>query len=362
MSNLIYIEETINSMRDILEGIALYRLSIKDYAVEERYRTARKRLIELKPLIGEVPDFLKDSNDAWGYWDFIKTLSTYDERREFLKNSYDLHYSSACNNYEEVSIEQHFLQRDLVLDEKIGAGGFGTVHKATHAALGSLRAVKVFDPSFYQGEGKPVQRFAREASLLGSLSHRNIVRFYDAGIAGRTPFIVTEFIDGDNLDQIMREKGIFRELEVRKLCLQVLQALQEAHSLGIYHRDIKPSNIMMSGDIYKIVDFGAGVAIEHTLATRLTTSAVGTSGFIAPELQMEPTLLGAGPDLYSVGVTAHYLLTGTLPHPGNMQRSLSDQGVSTDFSDLLIRSLSPPKERYESADDMGTEIGRLRSI
>lgn len=359
MSNLIYIEQTISNMRDILEGIALRRFSIKDYAVEEKYRTARKRLIELTPLIGEAPEFLKNSSDEWGYWDFIKTLATYDERREFLKNSYDSHYSSACNDYEEVSIEQHFLQRDLVLDENIGAGGFGTVHKATHAALGSLRAVKIFDPIFYQGEGKPVQRFAREASLLGSLSHRNIVRFYDAGIAGRTPFIVTEFIDGDNLDQIMKKKGNFCESEVKKLCLQILHALQEAHSLGIYHRDIKPSNIMMSGDTYKIVDFGAGVAIEHTLATRLTTSAVGTSGFIAPELQMEPTLLGAGPDLYSVGVTAHYLLTGTLPHVGKMQQWLSDQGVSTGLSDVLIKSLSHPKERYESADTMGTEIGRL---
>jgi serine/threonine protein kinase len=170
---------------------------------------------------------------------------------------------------------------------------------------------------------------------------------------------VTEFIEGKGLDKLRAENGNFTEHDVVTMCLDVLQAVQSAHDEGIYHRDIKPSNILLSNGKHRIVDFGAGVAIEHQLTTRLTTTAVGTPGFIAPELQEEPTLLGPGPDIYAVGATAHYMLTGRLPYSGNTSHWLISQRVSKELSEVVEKSLSSPEARYRSADSMAMEISRL---
>jgi hypothetical protein len=173
VSNLVYIKDVIQEMRNVLEGIALGRMSLQGGDADVRYKKTLKRLRLLKPLIGEVPDFLTSLDGGWDYWGHIKHYKRYEERREFLRQHFDPHYENVLSGYKELSTEQHLLQRDLVLEEEIGGGGFGVVHKATQVTLGALRALKLFSPHFYQGEGKPIQRFAREASLLEKLSHPN---------------------------------------------------------------------------------------------------------------------------------------------------------------------------------------------
>jgi hypothetical protein len=122
VNNLAYIEDIIQEMRKVLEGIALGRMSLQGGDANDRYSKTIKRLRLLKPLIGEVPDFLINLNDGWDYWCHVKHYKSYEERREFLRQHFDPHYENVLSSYKELSAEQHILQRDLALEEEIGGG------------------------------------------------------------------------------------------------------------------------------------------------------------------------------------------------------------------------------------------------
>jgi len=362
MSNLIYIERIINEMSEMLSGIATGRVSLQTDGPNEQYIKLRKRIIDLAPLIGPPPEFVSNASDGWKFWTFIKNYKTYDERRKYIADHFTGHYERVLVSQQNVDLGEQLLHRDLLLEDEIGSGGFGVVYKATHLTLNSARAVKVLDPRFYSGEDAPLCRFAREADLLSRVEHPNVVRFFDAGIAGGKPFIITEFLPGRNLQQIRNTSENLGEKEVINICCAVLTALGAAHAREVYHRDIKPSNIMCDGDMVKVLDFGAGVAISYTLSSRLTTQAIGTSGYIAPELQADPTLLAPGPDLYSLGVTAHFLLTGRQPYPADPGYFLREAKVSSALTGVIVQALRPPDERYKNAAEMGSALEGVQSL
>lgn len=107
---------------------------------------------------------------------------------------------------------------------------------------------------------------------------------------------------------------------------------------------------------------GAGVAVSYTLSSRLTTSAMGTSGSIAPELEAEPTLLAPGPDLYSLGVTAHFLLTGRQPYLADPGYFLREAQVSSALTGVIVQALKPPDERYKNAAEMSSALAGVQSL
>jgi serine/threonine-protein kinase len=199
--------------------------------------------------------------------------------------------------------------------EKIGEGGMGVVYRGEHEMLRRPTAIKLLPPHI-AGE-VTLRRFEREAQQTARLTNPHTVSVYDFG---RTPegafYYVMEFLDGVDLDRLVREEGALPPGRVVNILRQVCEALAEAHSVGLIHRDIKPANILLSvwggvPDYAKIVDFGLVKEIDEAEDARLTRENVfaGTLNYLAPE-----SIEGGSPDprsdLYSLGAVAYFLLTG----------------------------------------------------
>ena len=216
------------------------------------------------------------------------------------------------------------------LQELLGAGGMGTVYKAEHLLLERSVALKVISRSLTDRPAA-VERFRREARLAARLSHPNIVTAHDAEQAGDTHFLVMEFVAGVNLAQLVQEQG---PLPVDRACdyaAQAARGLEHARQHGMVHRDIKPHNLMLTPDgRVKILDFGlarfaseVGADAIPSGAGGASTSAgatsaglvLGTADYIAPEQADDPRAADIRSDLYSLGCTLFFLLTGQVPFP-----------------------------------------------
>jgi len=219
-----------------------------------------------------------------------------------------------------------------ILDQ-LGRGGMGRVYKAEHRTMGRLVALKVLANELLSTE-RAVQLFLHEVRAAALLVHPNIVTAYDANEAGGRYYLVLEFVDGPNLDQLVRKQG---PLSVGLACDYVRQAcaaLQCAHARGMVHRDVKPANILVqwhgaSGDdspgLVKVSDFGLARLAEPsperahdhsgTIVTRDNT-VMGTPDYLSPEQSRSLHKTDIRGDLYSLGCTFHFLLTGEVPFPG----------------------------------------------
>jgi serine/threonine-protein kinase len=201
------------------------------------------------------------------------------------------------------------------LDEKIGEGGMGVVYRARHAMLRRETAVKLLPPDRTAKE--TLARFEREVQLTARLSHPHTITIFDYG---RTPdgvfYYAMEFVDGLTLEQIVELDGPQPVERVVALLRMVAGALAEAHSVGLIHRDIKPANILLGPlggrhDVAKVVDFGL-VKEVHGAGVDLSSAdvVVGTPNYLPPESITAPDTVDGRSDLYSLGATGHFLLTG----------------------------------------------------
>jgi hypothetical protein len=354
MPTLDYLRSQIDEMRQLMVAIATREVSLQSGGANERYTALRRRLSELSPLTGGMPSILEQTNNGWDFWNIVSAegRGTYESRRQYIADTFSSFYAERLRALENNSLQDQLIKRDLLLEGEIGRGGFGVVYKARHLTLDTARAIKAFDPMFYLGEERTFRRFVREAGLLASLNHPHIVRFFDAGFAGNQPYLITEYVPGRDLQKQVTEDGPLQECEVTAICIQTLEGLAEAHRIQLIHRDVKPSNITWADNRVKILDFGAGTALQEAITSRLTTTALGSPGFIAPELLDNPTQTNPGIDIYSLGVTAHYLLTGRLPYLTNLHRYLQALGISEWLQLIITKALLPPEDRFQSAEEM----------
>jgi serine/threonine protein kinase len=192
----------------------------------------------------------------------------------------------------------------------------GVVYRAEHQMLRRRTAIKLLPPASAGAEG--LKRFEREAQLTARLNNPHTVSVYDYG---RTPegafYYVMEFLDGLDLDRLVRETGALPPGRVVHILSQVCEALAEAHSVGLIHRDIKPANIVLSDyggvpDFAKVLDFGLVKDVTATGDARLTRENIlaGTPQYLAPESIRDGTSSDPRSDLYAMGAVAYYLLTG----------------------------------------------------
>jgi serine/threonine protein kinase len=224
---------------------------------------------------------------------------------------------------------QGFLLGQYRILDQLGQGGMGRVFKAVHRTMNRVVAVKVLAPHLVRTE-KAQHLFQREVRAAARLIHPNIVTAYDANQIGDRHFLVMEYVDGPNLEQLVRRHGPLPVDLACDLMRQVAGGLQYAAEMGMVHRDIKPANILLQtgGEqrdnlvVAKILDFGLarlqepeGDARPGTIVTR-DHVVMGTPDFLSPEQARNLHQVDIRSDLYSLGCTFYYLLAGKVPFPG----------------------------------------------
>jgi eukaryotic-like serine/threonine-protein kinase len=191
-----------------------------------------------------------------------------------------------------------------------------TVFRAHDRVLERTVAVKVLHQR-YNDTDEYVERFRREARMAAGLSHHNIVTVIDRGEHEGRQFIVFEYVDGDNLKEVVDREGPMPVERVLTLGIQIATALAFAHANGLVHRDVKPQNVLLNGDgTAKVTDFGIARSLEVGRGVTQTGTVLGTSDYIAPE-QAQGQTVGERTDVYSLGVVLYELLTGATPFKGD---------------------------------------------
>ena len=209
------------------------------------------------------------------------------------------------------------------LEDKIGAGGMGSVYRARHAMLRRPTAVKLLDPE--KMSGNSIARFEREVQLTSQLNHPNTITVYDYGRTSEGIFYYAmEFLEGVTFHDLVGEYGALPEARVVHLLRQLCGSLAEAHASGLIHRDVKPANLILTcrGGVYdlvKVLDFGLVKAFGSEKDDRLTANhaLTGTPSYMSPEAISHPDTVDVRTDIYAVGAVGYFLLTGTPVFSGN---------------------------------------------
>lgn len=193
--------------------------------------------------------------------------------------------------------------------EKIGHGGFGTVYKAWDPVIKRNVAIKTCEV----GNKDVRNRFFREAQLAGGLQHPNITMIYEFGFEGDVPYMVQEFLNGEDLDQIIKRRAPLTLQEKLRILIGVAFGLEYAHRAGVIHRDVKPGNVrVLESQAVKIMDFGIAKSLDPEVDITQTGITVGSSSYMSPE-QIGGDTLDARTDIFSFGVLAYELLSYRKP-------------------------------------------------
>lgn len=266
---------------------------------------------------------------------------------------------------------------EYLLLEPIGAGGMGQVYKAEHRTMNRKVALKVLSDRI-AGRRDILEQFYSEIRAVAQLMHPNIVTAFDAGSDDdgdkQTHYLVMELVNGEVLSQQVRQHGSLSSSEAVNVLEQAAAALAYAHSMGIVHRDIKPSNMMLSRDgCLKILDFGLAMVSKGAAKQTQENMFLGTPEYMSPEQIENADLVDGRSDLYSLGATLFFLLTGRAMFTGKkmqvataqlrqrppaltMLRPDIDLRLDAVFQKLVAKS---PADRYESADALLEDLQEM---
>ncbi len=223
-----------------------------------------------------------------------------------------------CQNLYDGKYKGFFLGRYKLLDH-IGTGGMSSVYLAEHTLMHQRRAIKVL-PKSRIADTSYLDRFYLEARASASLDHRNIVRAYDVDNEGDTHYLVMEFVSGRDLQNIVKDGGpLDYEIAVNYIA-QAAVGLQHAHESGLIHRDVKPANLLVDRkDTVKLLDLGLALFSSADEAASLTMAhnenVLGTADYLSPEQAINSHDVDQRADVYSLGCTLYFALTGHAPFP-----------------------------------------------
>ncbi|MCC9607843.1 protein kinase [Blastopirellula sp. JC732] len=268
------------------------------------------------------------------------------------------------------------LGRYVILD-KIGEGGMGQVYKARHSRMDRDVAIKVL-PREAMNKANGVERFYQEVQVAARLRHPNIVTAYDADEGEGLHFLVMEYVDGRDLSSIVHREGPLSPAKAVDCVLQAAQGLQYAHGVGLVHRDIKPANLLLNqAGVVKILDMGIARMQNDANSAGLTQNGtiMGTVDYMSPEQAIDAKTVTPQADLYSLGCTLYYLLTGRPPFGGDsiMAKLLCHREQSPPSLMAIRSDVSPaleaiyqkcvaksPADRYASAEELIADLEQIR--
>ena len=221
-------------------------------------------------------------------------------------------------------VDGFFLTEKYKVLDFVGSGGMGQVYLCEHLILHRLVAVKVLQlaPGSATDAARAFDRFYREARAVAALNDPNIIRVFDVDRVGPNPFMVMEYADGTNLHDIVTRHGPLSPVRAAEYIRQAALGLQHAHDVGLVHRDIKPGNLLLdrSGTL-KLLDLGLARFTHDPDRNQGITDkydkhiVVGTADFMAPEQAFEMSAVDIRSDIYGLGCTLYFLLTGRVPFP-----------------------------------------------
>ena len=272
------------------------------------------------------------------------------------------------------------------ITSQLGEGGMGIVYEAEDTNLGRHVALKFLSPAM-ASDDTLLQRFQREARAASSLNHPNICTIHGIEQHDSEHFIIMELLEGESLSDLIR-RGPIDVDQVLNLAVQIVDALESAHSRGIVHRDLKPANIFVtSRGQAKILDFGlakidhqqkpdAASNVQTAIADGLTSAgmAMGTVAYMSPE-QARGEVTDARTDLFSIGTVLYQMCTGTLPFQGDTTAVVFDAilnrdplpvdqvrpGLPLEFGRIIGQALEKERDlRYQNATDLKTALKRLK--
>jgi WD40 repeat protein/serine/threonine protein kinase len=254
--------------------------------------------------------------------------------------------------------------------EQLGQGGMGAVYKARQLHLDRLVAIKLIrqDRAF---SPQIKQRFQREARAAARLSHPHVVAVHDAGLAGDIHYLVMEYLEGTDLGSLVRRQGPLPVSAACRFLFQAALGLDHVHACGLVHRDIKPGNLFLTrpGNTVKLIDLGLARLLRDptapSSASELTQPGdiLGTVDFMSPEQASDSRTADIRADIYSLGCTLYYLLTGSPPFPGGtlVEKLLRHQtqtpaaieslcpDISLALAEVIRRMMARrPEDRYQT--------------
>lgn len=237
--------------------------------------------------------------------------------------------------------------------DTLGQGGMGHVFKGEHVLLGRVEAIKVLPRR--QTDAASIAAFQREIRSQAQLDHPNLVRLSYADKDGETYFLVTEYVPGLDLRRMLRQHGPFSAQQASLIGSQVAEALAYAHQRGLVHRDVKPGNVLVTPEgVAKLTDLGLSRFSSEIDDPRSSPAKhiVGTPDFVSPESIISPGEVYPSSDIYSLGCTLYYAVTGKVPFPGGNTASKLRRHVEE-------APITPHKLAADLDDDFVQVIGEM---
>jgi len=259
------------------------------------------------------------------------------------------------------------IDNKYIIKKPIGAGGMGVIYLANHKILQKEYAIKfLYDKNqvYNSDDDELEQRFISEASIAMQLRHNNLVEVYDISKYKNHLYMAMEYINGETIEQAIAQGKSFVEQDVIHVMKEVLMALEVIHAKGYVHRDLKPSNIMINENgVVKLMDFGIAKDLSRSENLTQPNIIIGTLEYMSPEQITDPDNINFASDIYSLGATAQYMLTGKNYIEGNNMQKITAicsgdflidiPGVSEEFIEVILRMMHADRKlRFQSAKEV----------